>query len=230
MSKSELKRDFLALLLLFVLPLLFFGPVVFGGKTVLPADNIYQYQPWQSYAAEKGGETPHNALLSDLVLENYEWKLLIREALEAKEPPLWNPYMFAGPPFLAEGQHSALFPLSIVYYIFPLWVAYGIYTWLALALADMAIASGLGAEISFLPPGPEYIPLFSEDQGRYVVTCKPENTERILATADGAGVPAMRIGKVGGSSLTLEDVANIPLKVLKAAYERWLPAYMSEEL
>ena len=101
---------------------------------------------------------------------------------------------------------------------------------LALALADMAIASGLGAEISFLPPGPEYIPLFSEDQGRYVVTCKPENAERILATADGAGVPAMRIGKVGGSSLKLEDVADIPLKALKAACERWLPAYMSEEL
>ncbi len=137
MSPSELKRDLLVLLLIFLLPLLFFGPVVFGGKTLLPADNIYQYQPWQSYAAEKGVEVPHNALLSDLVLENYEWKLLIREALAVKEPPLWNPYLFTGQPFLAEGQHSALFPLSIVYYIFPLWVAYGIYTWLALALAGM---------------------------------------------------------------------------------------------
>ncbi len=137
MPKSELKRDILALLLLFLLPLLFFGPVVFGGKTLLPADNIYQYQPWQQYAADMGAEIPHNALLSDLVLENYEWKLLIREALENREPPLWNPYAFAGQPFLAEGQHSALFPLSIVYYIFPLWVAYGIFTWLALALAGM---------------------------------------------------------------------------------------------
>jgi len=137
MSRSELKRDYFVLLLLFLLPLLFFGPVVFGGKTVLPADNIYQYQPWQHYAEDMGVEVPHNALLSDLVLENYEWKLLIREALENKEPPLWNPYLFTGQPFLAEGQHSALFPLSIVYYIFPLWVAYGIYTWLALALAGM---------------------------------------------------------------------------------------------
>ena len=101
---------------------------------------------------------------------------------------------------------------------------------LALALADMAIASGMGAEISFLPPGPEYIPLFSEDQGRYVVTCAPEEAERILATADGAGVPAMRIGMVSGSSLKLEDVADIPVDELKAAYESWLPAYMSGEL
>ena len=101
---------------------------------------------------------------------------------------------------------------------------------LALALADMAIASGMGAEISFLPPGPEYIPLFSEDQGRYVVTCAPEEAERILATADGAGVPAMRIGVAGGSSLKLEDVADIPVDELKAAYESWLPAYMSGEL
>ena len=101
---------------------------------------------------------------------------------------------------------------------------------LAVTLADMAIASGMGAEISFLPPGPEYIPLFSEDQGRYVVTCAPEEAERILATADGAGVPAMRIGVAGGSSLKLEDVADIPVNELKAAYESWLPAYMSGEL
>ncbi|HHB90482.1 MAG TPA: hypothetical protein ENK60_04170, partial [Anaerolineae bacterium] len=137
MTKSELKRDLLVLLLIFLLPLLFFGPVVFGGKTLLPADNIYQYQPWLAYAQDMGVQVPHNALLSDLVLENYEWKLLIREAIQSRVLPLWNPYLFTGQPFLAAGQHSALFPLSIVYYIFPLWVAYGIYTWLALALAGM---------------------------------------------------------------------------------------------
>ncbi len=101
---------------------------------------------------------------------------------------------------------------------------------LALALADMAIASGLGCGIDFLPPGPPHIPLFAEDQARYVVTCRPEDAERIVALADGAQVPAMRIGEVAGSSLRLAGVADIPVPDLKAAWERWLPAYMEGEL
>lgn len=137
MSRTELRRDGLALLLLFLLPLLWFGPTIFGDQTLLPADNIYQFQPWQSFAAEMGAETPHNALLSDLVLENYPWKLLIRQALAAGELPLWNPYLFTGVPFLAAGQHSALFPASVVYYLLPLERAFGVFTWLMLALAGM---------------------------------------------------------------------------------------------
>ncbi|NOZ71604.1 MAG: oligosaccharide flippase family protein, partial [Chloroflexi bacterium] len=139
MRASELRRDAWALLLLFLLPLLWFGPVILGDKTLIPADNIYQYEPWLHYAAEKGVETPHNALLSDLVLENYPWKLLIREGLSERQLPLWNPYLFTGLPFLAAGQHSALFPLSIVYYVLPLSTAFGVFTWLILALAGMSM-------------------------------------------------------------------------------------------
>ncbi len=101
---------------------------------------------------------------------------------------------------------------------------------LALALAEMAIASRLGAQISFLPPGPAHIPLFAEDQARYVVTCKPGDAERIIAIADPAGVPAMRIGTVGGDTLELEDVANIPVATLKERHEAWLRAYMEGEV
>ncbi|RME83434.1 MAG: hypothetical protein D6775_08080 [Caldilineae bacterium] len=133
----ELRRDLLALLLLLLLPLLWFGPVVFGDKTLLPADNIYQYEPWLSYADEQGVDIPHNALLSDLVLENYPWKQLIRRAISTRQFPLWNPYIFTGTPFLAAGQHSALYPLSLVYYVLPLDRAYGVFTWLTLALAGM---------------------------------------------------------------------------------------------
>ena len=51
--------------------------------------------------------------------------------------PLWNPYLFAGVPFLAAGQHSALYPLSILYYVLPLDKAYGWFTVVNLALAGM---------------------------------------------------------------------------------------------
>ncbi|MCO6451231.1 MAG: YfhO family protein, partial [Caldilineales bacterium] len=137
MSRAELRRDMLALLILLLLPLLWFGPVVFGGQTLLPADNVYQYQPWQSFAESQGIDIPHNALLSDLVLENYPWKLLIRKAISEQQLPLWNPYLFTGVPFLAAGQHSALYPFSLVYYFLPLSIAYGVFTWLTLALAGI---------------------------------------------------------------------------------------------
>ena len=127
------------LTLLVLLPLIWFWPVVFGGKTLLPADNLFTFQPWKAFAETMGVTVPHNALLSDLILENYAWKTFLREALHHGEIPLWNPYLFSGMPFLAGGQHSGLYPLSLIYYVFPLARAYGIFTWLQLALAGMSM-------------------------------------------------------------------------------------------
>ena len=121
-------------LVLLLAPLFWFAPVVLGGKTLLPADNLYQFQPWAALAEEMGATTPHNELLSDLVLENLVWKTFLRESLALGELPLWNPYIFSGVPFLAAGQHSALYPLSLVFYLLPLPLAYGVFTWLQFSL------------------------------------------------------------------------------------------------
>jgi hypothetical protein len=71
---------------------------------------------------------PQNHLVSDLILENYIWKKFIRESIAAGEIPLWNPYVLSGQPFLANGQHSGLYPFSILFYIMPLvaclWLVY----------------------------------------------------------------------------------------------------------
>ncbi|MBN2306082.1 MAG: oligosaccharide flippase family protein [Anaerolineae bacterium] len=140
--------DFLIVAGLFVLPLLFFAPVTLGGSTLIPADNLYQYEPWLS-ARESVGvpEIPHNALLSDLVLENYQWKTFLRDRLSAGTIPLWQNEQFGGAPFLAAGQHSALYPFSVIYYVLPLPRAYGWFTvsqlWLAGALMYL-FARGLG--------------------------------------------------------------------------------------
>jgi len=130
-------RDAAIVLVLIMLPLLWFGAVTLGGRTLLPVDNLFAFEPWASYAAEHGVSVPHNELLSDLLLENYVWKRLIREAIQAREIPLWNPYIFAGVPFLAAGQHSALYPLSLIFYVLPLSRAYGIFTWLHIAVAGV---------------------------------------------------------------------------------------------
>ena len=76
--------------------------------------------------------------------------------------------------------------------------------------------------------GAEHVFFFGEDQGRYILTATPAETEAILAEAARAGVPVARIGVTGGEDLKLGDAAAIPLAALRDAHEIWLPSYMSK--
>lgn len=140
--------DLLILGLLFFLPLLMFWSQTVGGRTLLPTENLYQYEPFATYReVVKAPAVPYNHLVSDLVLENYQWKSFIRQQIAAREIPLWNPYQFSGIAFLAAGQHSAMYPFSILYYLLDLPAAYGWFTVVQLWLAGMfmyAFARGLG--------------------------------------------------------------------------------------
>ena len=95
---------------------------------------------------------------------------------------------------------------------------------LAVALAEMAIASGIGASVESL--GPEHAFFFGEDQGRYVLTAPPAETAAIIAEAERAGVPLLRLGVTGGDSLKLGGAPPIALSKLRQAHESWLPDYM----
>ena len=101
---------------------------------------------------------------------------------------------------------------------------------LAVALAEMAMASGLGAVVDILPPGSAHIPLFAEDQGRYVVTCDEADFARIMAAAEMKEIPVARIGRVEGDRLKLADVIDLSVAEMREAHERWLPDYMEAEL
>lgn len=128
--------DLGTLFILLVLPLILFWPVTVGPKTLIPADNLYQWEPYHAFAGQQGAPfPPRNELLSDLVLENLVWKQFTVQSIQAGELPLWNPHLFAGVPFLAAGQHSALYPLSVLFYLLPLPRAYGVFTVLQLWLA-----------------------------------------------------------------------------------------------
>ncbi|MCQ3978947.1 MAG: hypothetical protein DPW09_36455, partial [Anaerolineae bacterium] len=139
MFRAITRQDVLAALILLLLPLLLFWPVTLGSKTLLPVDNLFAYEPWASSKAALGVGLPQNQLLSDLILENYVWKKFIRESLAAGQLPLWNPYILSGQPFLANGQHSALYPFSLIFYILPLDKAYGWFTVSQLWLAGLAM-------------------------------------------------------------------------------------------
>jgi hypothetical protein len=120
-----------------LLPLLLFGDVTLGGRTMLPVDNLYRWAPWSALAAENGVTAPHNPLISDLIIQNAAWKQFFRDTVFSGDIPLWNPYLFAGVPFLAAGQHSMLYPFSLIYLIMPLGAAYGWFVVLQLWLAGV---------------------------------------------------------------------------------------------
>ncbi len=98
---------------------------------------------------------------------------------------------------------------------------------LIVALAEMCIAGGTGAEIA-LPAGtgtPSHAFLYGEDQARYLVASG--SGDELVAAAKAAGVPAVRIGYSGGAALTVSGLFALPLAEIKAAHEAWLPAYMN---
>ena len=134
MPTEGLKRDLAAIAVLAALALVFFWPVTMGGRTMLPADSVYAWEPWKSSAPDAVG-VAHNSLVLDLYLQNYAWKSFIVDSLRAGDLPLWNPYILSGVPFLAGGQHSAMYPLSAVFYVLPVEAAYGWFAALHLFLA-----------------------------------------------------------------------------------------------
>jgi phosphoribosylformylglycinamidine (FGAM) synthase-like enzyme len=116
---------------------------------------------------------------------------------------------------------------------------------LAVALAEMAMASGIGADLAAAfgdaPPrggtsvrGRQPLDLFphpafwfGEDQARYVVTVREIDAAAVLNLAGNGRVPVRRIGTTGGDTLTLPDQRPILLAKLRARFENWLPFYMA---
>ncbi len=96
---------------------------------------------------------------------------------------------------------------------------------LLVAVAEMAMASGVGAT---LLPGPAHIAAhafwFGEDQARYIAAT--HDAAALLAAAGAAGVPARRLGHAEGTCLTLPNGPTISLSSLVAAHTRFFPALM----
>jgi phosphoribosylformylglycinamidine synthase subunit PurL len=112
---------------------------------------------------------------------------------------------------------------------------------LLVAVAEMSLASGIGASIDFeLIDWPadgslEGI-LFGEEQGRFVVAIPRDFNERLIALAEKHGVPISFMGDTGGDDLNVGDapgysghIANVPLAALRAAHEGFFPTLMGAD-
>ena len=99
---------------------------------------------------------------------------------------------------------------------------------LLVAVAEMAVASGIGAVLTEAPQDiPAHAHWFGEDQARYLVTVKPEHADVVLARAREAAVPVWRIGATGGETIALPGEVPITVAALCERFEGWLPAYMA---
>ncbi|HZY68353.1 MAG TPA: AIR synthase-related protein, partial [Devosia sp.] len=102
---------------------------------------------------------------------------------------------------------------------------------LAVGLAEMAMASGIGATVNQLEGGDPIPQFFGEDQGRYLVTVRRSFLDQFydeIYPFTGLFVPW--IGNTGGTALKLGKARAVPISDLRAAHEAWFPSYMEGEI
>jgi phosphoribosylformylglycinamidine synthase subunit PurL len=95
---------------------------------------------------------------------------------------------------------------------------------LAIAAAEMALASDVGIDLSPTSQTHAHGFLFGEDQGRYLIaTSDPDS---IVAEARAAGLNIALAGQAGGRDFACHQLFRIDLDRLRAAHEGWMPAYV----
>jgi phosphoribosylformylglycinamidine synthase subunit PurL len=89
---------------------------------------------------------------------------------------------------------------------------------LAVALAEMALIGGIGAEAHLLPGGRQDVALFGEVGGCILLAVPEEKLEELEELLE--GIHYTRIGRTGGERLRVADLVDLGLEELRAAYER----------
>ncbi len=99
---------------------------------------------------------------------------------------------------------------------------------LLVAVAEMALAGDIGAEIDLPDTGPAHAIAFGEDQARYIFTTHQPDAVRKHATA--AGMVLTELGMTGGVGIIVNGEDAIDLDDLMVIHESWLPDYMENGL
>lgn len=86
------------------------APQTLGGRSIVPFDALRGDPVFKEALRAAGVEGTQNGLVADLVFQNLVWKRFGGDEFRAGRPPLWNPYLAGGLPFLAAGQHGLLYP------------------------------------------------------------------------------------------------------------------------
>ncbi|OGW62562.1 MAG: hypothetical protein A2V83_07405 [Nitrospirae bacterium RBG_16_64_22] len=99
-----------------VLLLLFFLGPIWKGEILSPADVLQGSVPWGQVTSDF---EPANAIATDDAYQFRPWRTYTVASLKEGRIPLWNPYNYAGAPFLANGQSAVLYPLNLPFLVLP---------------------------------------------------------------------------------------------------------------
>ena len=92
---------------------------------------------------------------------------------------------------------------------------------LALALAEMAVSSGVGFTAARVA---DHGALFGESAGRAVLCVAADQVRAVLDVLEAHGVPHARVGAAGGDRLAVKDLLDVALADAVAAWGSRLPA------
>jgi phosphoribosylformylglycinamidine synthase len=98
---------------------------------------------------------------------------------------------------------------------------------LGVALAEMALAGNIGADIHLETDLPPHAALFAEDQGCYVITVRPDDVEMVRGFALADDIPLHNIGTIGHTELKIAGCLTISIDRLRVVHANWLPELMS---
>ncbi|MEM9667869.1 MAG: phosphoribosylformylglycinamidine synthase subunit PurL [Pseudomonadota bacterium] len=113
---------------------------------------------------------------------------------------------------------------------------------IACAAAEIALASGFGAEIAVRYPGENGLlrellarDLFDETTARYLLALEEVSASTILQLASEHAITVARAGQMGGANIDLasfeklgKTARSLPLSRLREVHESWLPNYMNK--
>jgi len=97
---------------------------------------------------------------------------------------------------------------------------------LYVAVAEMALAGGIGADIA-APQINTHGFLFGEDQARYVMAVRPDQADIIMRQATDQDIALEILGRVRGNDLTVNGKHKVLLDDLSKVHEGWFTNFMS---
>ncbi len=107
---------------------------------------------------------------------------------------------------------------------------------LAVALAECSLGGALGVSVErravealVEAAGQAEAALFSEDQGRAVVSCPADRVAHVEQVARGHGLPSLVLGLVRGDRLVVEGLLDLPLADLRSAWESGFTTLLARE-
>ncbi len=116
-----------------VLSVVMVGQGLLPGRTLSGSDSLLSSVPWQSAKPASVPGLGTNFELADSA--NVFGPMLRYTRSTLPTVPLWNPFISAGRPLLADGQSAVFSPFSVPSYVLPFWKSLAVVAILKLFLA-----------------------------------------------------------------------------------------------